>query len=574
MMLSVTAVPAFSETKVNNAISNLDVNVRINTDGSLDVTESVKYTSLGDYNNTMLLIDKQDGEEIEIKNVYMLQKNGYTECKRLSAGQWDANVFSGTYSVIQETGRLRIKVYGTFSKKYGSIVVQYKVNNAVKRYNDVAEYKRDHIFKNWEGRISNINITVYLPFDTEQSSIYPFLHGVLVGKKEVVNGREIHLNIPDTVPGEYAEARIIFPQRLVYKAPYTDRTNQLETFLAEETEYNASDKEELVRARENAAKEAGRRAWADRMTRRAKLLSAIFSILASILGLYTLWKIYKKLHQLKKTPVPLDMKNIEVLNPAETHLLLSNGRLGARAVLGNLLRLVSWGYLKLGICEDENNRRVMTFNRGDKKEDGALSISDGYLLDLSEKLADRTGSFNPRHILALTESNASAKEIKAVYNQWEQLTINEYSDKNILGSTIQFYRNVGLIFGTVLFFLGCIIPVSLSIWSGYSMLIVGLALFLYSLGIRKHTDYGISQYRIWRELKNRLLNRTIALDSLPAWMTDPFALLGYTIALGTEKELELVKYAFKEKDENALSLMLKETVTTLDRALSSIRDLL
>lgn len=573
IMLFVTWVPSYSESG-KNTISNYDVNVRVNTDGSLDITENVKYSSFGDYNNTMLLIDVQEGEEIEVKKIYMLQKEGYIECEELSAGQWDANVFSGTYSIIRENGSVRIKVYGTFSKKYGSIVLQYKVNNAIKRFDDVAEYRRDHIFKNWEGRISNINITVALPINADESMIRPFLHGVLVGKKELISDREINFNIPDTVPGEYVEVRIAFPQNLVYKAPYVERTDQMQTILQEESVYLESDKADLLRARENAAKEAGRRAWADKMTRRAKLISSVFSILASLFGLFILWKIKKRIHQLKKIPIPSDFKNIEELSPAETHLLISNGRIGARAVLGNLLRLVAPGFLTLGYYKTGNGRNIIIFQSGEKKNEGSLNPADSYLLDIVMKQSDTTNSFNPKVILTQSENNDGAKAIKTVYSEWEQLVMEEYYAKNILGSELQLYRNTGLVFGAVLFFLGCIIPVSLSIWSGYSMLIMGLILFMYSLRIRKHTDYGISQYRIWCELKKRLISRTICLEDLPSFMHDPFVLLGYIVALGTEKELELIKEAFNAKGENVLDPVLKETITTLDRALSSVRDVL
>ena len=192
---------AFADSSMNNTISSYDINVRINSDGSLDITDKVNFTSLGSYNNTMLLIDNQENEEIEIKNVYMLQKDGYIECERFAEGEWTANVFSGSYSVIQETGNIKLKVYGTFSKRYGSIVVQYKVKNAIKRYKDVAEYRRTHVFKNWGSRISNINISVYLPSYTDPALIRPYLHGVLVGKKNTESRRVVHFNIPDPVPG-------------------------------------------------------------------------------------------------------------------------------------------------------------------------------------------------------------------------------------------------------------------------------------------------------------------------------------------------------------------------------------
>ncbi len=583
MMIFVTGVSVFSYTDMAYSISGYDVNVRINTDGSLDVTESVKYTSFGGYNNVMLLIDKQEGEEVEIQSVYMLKKDGYIECDRLSAGQWDANVFSGTYSVIQEKESVRVKVYGTFNNRYGSIVVKYTVKNAIKRYGDVAEYKRKHIMQNWEGRISNINITVFLPVQTETSSIRPFLHGVLVGRKKVESSRSISFNIPDTVPGEYVEARIVFPENVVYHSRIIDEGSQLPTILEEEEAYDESDKADLLEARENAAREAGRRAWADRMTQRARVIAALFSILASLLGLYTLIKIQGKLRQLKKTPLPLDLKDIEPLSPPEVRLLSANGKTGARAILGSMFQLVSRGYLELTVIE-KHQPKSMAFSIIDKKDDGGLSEADRYLLGWIAEMSDEAGRFNPSQLLTQAQKKETAVSIKHHYDEWEQRVLKGYSDKNILGSGLLFYRNLGLIFGAILFFLGCVIPVSLSIWAGYSMLPVGLTLYLYTLRIGKHTDYGVAQQRLWKSLKKRILNRNIALDSLPAWMTEAMALLGYSVALGAEKQLQLVEIALS-KEESSLSLLLdhqnnisltvliKETISVFDEGLSSVQDL-
>ena len=108
-----TGVSAFA-TDPENSISNYDVSVRINTDGSLNITENIKFTSLRGYNNVAIFIEKQDGEEIEINNVYMLDKNGYIECTEISQEQWDINAFMGTYSITEEFGYLRLKVYGRF----------------------------------------------------------------------------------------------------------------------------------------------------------------------------------------------------------------------------------------------------------------------------------------------------------------------------------------------------------------------------------------------------------------------------------------------------------------------------
>lgn len=583
LMLLLSGVSSHANSELEYTISSYDVNVRINPNGSLDITESVKYTSFGGYNNTVLLIDKREGEEIEIKNVYMLQKEGYIECDMLSAGQWDANVFMGSYSVIQEKELVRVKVYGTFSKRYGSIIIKYTVKNAIKRYGDVAEYRRNHIQKNWEGRISNINITVTLPLATDTGTIRPFLHGVLVGRKKVESKRSVSFNVPDTVPGEYVEAGIIFPEYVMYSSKVTDHGNFLNTILEEEEAYNESDKADLLRARENAAREAGRRAWNERMRQRTRDIASVFSILASLSGLYILYRIQKKLHQINKAPIPMDIKGIERLRPSEVRLLMANGKTGARAFLGSLLYLCYLGFLKSGIVRRKNTKKILSFSMGVNQIPDILSEAEKYLLGWVAGMLDENGEFNPENMILYANRLESASSLKLLYDKWENRIYVDYAEKNKLDTGILFHRNLGLVIGSILFFLGCLVPVSLSIWAGYSMLPVGLILFLYTLRIGKHTDYTIAHHRLWKELRKRMANRAITLDSLPVWMNDSVALLSYSVVMGTEEELSLVAASLDkkesalsgiiDKDINELEDLIKDTLAVLDKALSSVQDI-
>lgn len=577
-------VPALAESNLVYSISGHDINVRIEADGSLEIIESIKYTSFGGYNNVMLFIDKQEGETVDIKNVYMIKNGSYIECDQLSAGQWDANVFSGTYSVIEEDSAVRLKVYGAFSKRNGAIVVKYKVHDAIKRYGDVAEFRRTFVPKNWGSRVNNINILVSLPDYTDTTRIRPFLHGVLVGRKTVEGKNAISFNVPDTVPGEYVETRILFPENLVPYARVTDDRYHLYSILQEEEEYKDSSKEELLKARENAAKEAGRRAWAERMNQRARIIATFVSLGASLLAIFILYRIRKELHHLMKTPFPLDMRDLEKLSPAEVRRVVANGRGRGRSFLGSLLHMASLGYLKVAVAKKKDTGSLLIFQATDRDSFEGLTLAERYLLEWVNAFKNDEGWFEPSALLARAGTNEGALQLKKLCVTWEQRIVEDYGRKNVLATRLVFYRELGLLAGGLLFILGCIIPVALSIWAGYLMLPVGFTLFLYSLRIQKHTDYGVKQHRTWKELKRRLLKRAIALDNLPPWMTDGLALLGYSIVLGTEKQLGLVETALQkandslnktliEDEQEPLSRLIKNTLSVTDKALSWVQDI-
>lgn len=581
ILLAVSGVSSFA-LETEESISNYDVTVRINTDGSLDITENIRYSSLSGYNNVMVLIDKKEWEEIEIKNVYMLDTKGYIKCTELSEGQWDVNAFMGTYSLIDETDAIRLKVYGRFSSQKGTIVVQYTVINAILRYNDVAEYSRTHIFKNQNNYISDIDILVYLPMESEAGSIKPFLHGVLLGNKNIQENRVVVFRADNIVPKEYVDIRIAFPEQLVFNAPFTSLQNRMSDILEEEEEYNLSDKQDLVRARENAAKEAGRRALLEKIVLRTKIISSIASILATTLGLYIFLRFMAKIRQFKKLPLPEDLSQIELLTPAEARFVISGGRTGGRSILASILHLVAAGFLGIKNGDSLESTDVLTFCTGSNDNTNTtLYLPEKYVLDWIYEIFKIHGECNPKLLREHVSKTDSSKKLKLFLDEYERLVLREYSHKNLLENTLLYWRNISLTVGMLLFLSGCIVPVAFSIWAGYAMIPVGLILVVYSLRIHKFTEFSSTQYRLWKEIRNQLLRSSIDLSKLPQGLNDAANLLSYSIALRAEKNPELIKTILNINDQklplNDMSVkefseILNQTLQIFDKAFSSVRD--
>ena len=580
IFMVITGVSAFSEDP-ENSIANYDISIRINTDGSLNITENIKFSSLRGYNNVAFFIEKNDGEEIEINNIYMLDRNGYIECTEISQEQWDINAFMGTYSIIEESGYLRLKVYGRFSGDNGTVVLQYTVKNAIKRFYDVAEYRRTHIFRDQNNYISDIDISVILPMAADKASVKPFLHGVLVGRKYLENNHIINFHVPDLVPREYIEVRVAFPENMVFNSPYSGIGFRLAEILQEEEEYNNSDKSDLLSARENAANKAGRRAMAEKLARRARITFSVLSLIGTGAGFYVLFKIHKKLRKLKKLPVPEDLGQISMLTPAEVRFVISKGRTGARGILASLLHLVSLGALEMRTAPSGDNRpghtrNILVFNVKNGTRP-SMSVSEEYLYELISAAEINYGEFNPYILWEKAKKTEEAKKLKSYYDEWESRVLHEYSGKNVIESDLVFYRNLGIITGALLFFAGCIVPVAFSIWAGYLMLPAGLILLMYSVGIQKHTDYAATQYAVWKEVKRRFSNMSIDLYQLPVWMRTGTKLLSYAIALRTEKNPAILNEILNSgtgtgMDQNQLYHLIKQTLHIMTMAFSSVQD--
>lgn len=567
IMIFSLSVFCFAQPQHGYRISNYEVVVKIGNDGNLDVTEKVEYSSLGNSNNAVILIGKQDGEEIEIKKVYTLIRDELIECEQLSAGQWDANVFNGTYSALQENNLVRLKVYGTFKKQLGTFVVHYDVKNSVNRYGDIALFNRNFILEDWNGYTSNIDIEIHLPKHTNTARIKPYLHGVLVGEKRVLDGRTIKYNIPNTVPGEYIETRIVFPENLVKDAQVTDSKNYLETVLQEEKEYSESDKSRLLKARENAAIEADKKAWNEKMKKRTKTLLTIVSFLSSFTGLLTIYRAQKGLKTNQGTAA-FGFKDIPQLTPQEAYLLLS-GKTGSRGVLAGLFGLASKGFIEPEFNFKENTSSV-SFRLTDNQNTVHLDTSERGLLRLVRESSDESGEF----ILIkndIEDTSANEKVItKDIYLNFDKNVKSNHSRNNRLTTSQLYCRNLGLIWGVILFAAGCVISVGFSVLSAYLMLPVGLLVFWYSFNIQRRTLYSIERKKALKQLRGLINNLDKKDKALPDWLSNPNRLLGFSIAIGVEDKLHLLADIFEDKKINSIKEALNKALRVLNNSLYDI----
>lgn len=593
LMLAVNAILAggalFAQEDRGASISSYNVTVRINEDGAADVTENVKFSFRGSFNNVMLLIDKKNEEVIEIQKVYMLRKNGYQECVRLSEGQWDAEVFSGTYSVLDEAQLVKLKVYGSFTNTYGSIIVQYRVLNAVKRYGDVAEYTKTHIPAQWDSRVSNISVAVYLPQYTDMEDVTPYLHGVFVGKKNVESRRNVTYQIPDTVPGEYVETRVVFPSSLLSKVPYTDNRRYSYLIRQQEAIYNASDKPELLEAREAAARAVGLKALREKVQQHIKTAASLLSVLSAVGGIWLLMYLRHKLRPVKKDSLNTPKQPSVILAPAQVALLVTHGKTGARALMGTFFSLAARGRLLPLVKEDPKGKPVLAFNSlfpGEKedREEGqkALTPSEVWLLKWMKGYERDEGAFYPSQLMKEPFVRQEAFELKQSYDIWERHVRQEYEASQVLDEETAFWRKIGLMAGTVLLFLGFYVSVSLSIWSGYAMIPPGVLLFFYSLNILKHTEEGRFQYRLWRNLRYNIGSKGKWKNRPPEWLPGGYEALGYSYVLGGENNTQWLSAIISglpedfrkslAKGEGDGSILLKEAYRGLNSIVSSVQD--
>jgi len=123
------------------------------------------------------------------------------------------------------------------------------------------------------------------------------------------------------------------------------------------------------------------------------------------------------------------------------------------------------------------------------------------------------------------------------WKSWSDSIKHSIMSKNVLNQSQSYYRNLGLILGVILFAAGCIVPVAMSIWSGYLMLPVGMLLFWYSLSIQKRTQYRMTRVRALKKLRKLITGKDFDIVDMPGELSDPMLMLAFGIVLGVENKL-------------------------------------
>lgn len=576
---------AFAASDYEYLVSAYDVAVDINSDGSADIRERIDFTFNEGFNNVMIPIPKNEGEKIEVSRVYMQRKNELIECKQLLAGQWDAEVFTGTYSVIDEPDFVKLKIYGSFYRTSGTVFIYYRVQNAIRRYQDVAEYQRIHVPELWENPVSNISIAIRLPETTRPDDVRFWLHGVIIGAKSFTGSQTVRYDVPGTVPGEYVETRIIFPQSQVPDCPMAEDSPAFERIIDEEIEYLASDKSDLLEARETAARKAGQRASYERMKQRTRNFLSILSLLLILGGVSYIVFTYRKVKPGKKRPLPSGFCGMDRLDPAEARMLAAGGKTGARAMLGKLMELASRGVISLGIRKGLDGKLRFTFKTAKGINADEPDEAERYFIDWISELSSNH-EFDPIQLQGFMDSDDKAVKLKTMYGGWVRKVKAGFLARNILDGGIARYRNFGLAYSVLLLFLGFIVPVATTVAMGYALIPAGLLMLTYSLNIRKYTGYGAGQLRMWKALRMGLKKGSLSVEELPGWMQSCTAILGYGIALGIEKEAAgwIVSGSRScptdcplcalagEFEDFRLDRVVKNTLIMMDEAISSVQD--
>ena len=183
----------------NYRIEKLDIEANLQKDGSMVVSEAVTY-DIDEINGVYFDIDAKGFGELEDLQVFEDEPNT-SSFKEVDTSNYEVSVSDELY---------RIKLYSKNQNNIRTFKFVYKLPEAIKVYNDVAQFNRKMVGQEWQQGIKYITakVIVPVPTDYDNSNILVFGHGPLTGEVDREENTVVY-KLDDYYPGDFLEAHIL-----------------------------------------------------------------------------------------------------------------------------------------------------------------------------------------------------------------------------------------------------------------------------------------------------------------------------------------------------------------------------
>ncbi|MED5605369.1 DUF2207 domain-containing protein [Fusobacterium pseudoperiodonticum] len=183
----------------NYRIEKLDIEANLQKDGSMVVSEAVTY-DIDEINGVYFDIDAKGFGELEDLQVFEDEPNT-SSFKEVDTSNYEVSVSDELY---------RIKLYSKNQNNIRTFKFVYKLPEAITVYDDVAQFNRKMVGKEWQQGINYITAKVIIPVSAsyDNSNILVFGHGPLTGEVDK-EGNTVIYKLDDYYPGDFLEADIL-----------------------------------------------------------------------------------------------------------------------------------------------------------------------------------------------------------------------------------------------------------------------------------------------------------------------------------------------------------------------------
>lgn len=540
---------ASSHAASNNAeyfVSKYIVNINIETDGSAVFEERITCFFKGSFDGFVRDIDISGSDGIQEQEVFIDRNGNFEQISPEESGN------AGTYSFQAENNTAKFKIHEPVKDDIKTFVFKYRLNNVVTRYSDIAEFKRKIIDSSWNIPINDVTAVITVPKGTSVDNLKIFIHGTLAGESRVIDDRNIELTVPVVSPGDYVEARVLFPPELV---PYSTKVVSVEALprildvekrLAEEANIKREEARRFVKEQE----EKKLRLESEKGLKIKKLqpIGLIITLAMLLAWFYILFNIYfkhdiKYKHNFKSKYLS---KPPGDYTPAEMSILVW-GTIHPRDLMATFLDIIRKKFIIISSNID-NNANSQDFTADEKTDNYKISRNKQILNEhikahesfLIELLLDKIGngeSVTTNEIFEYIKKRKNSSQFKSDYNKWISLVEQEAACLNFYEKSRKHGKHIGLIFGVVYLLVGILLSATLRLFSPMLLTISGIILLVYSSLLKEYSLYGNEQYAMWLAFK-RFLKEFSSLEkdegiSLAKWEQ----YIPYAVSLGVAKDV-------------------------------------
>ncbi len=495
-------------------LTDVSIRAEVLADGGLQIRENRTYRFKGRFSWADYELPMEGLGEVEN---FSLQENG-TEFLR------SKNEKPGTYNLHWRKNSLYVKWYYRAKNESRTFTLQYKVTDAVTRYQDVAEFYYKFVGTANPREISRVRVQIILPEAADADQVKAWAHGPLWGNVQFGDGK-ILMTVSPLPAGRMWEARVTFPAEWVPEAAKVQEISRLPEILTEERRWAEQANEQRRMAREAAVRRA-----------KNNRTAGIISSLLAIIGLGTFLLLYWKFGRGVKVPYYQKVDSeLPEEKPAIVNALYNNKQVGGNALSATLFDLANRGFVSLEQKSDPEKRwwgtpkpELTVHIKTEKWQKNAADLADfeeDLLTFMHEVLAEGADSFQ------LKRFKKKSGKVRKWFEKWKKQIKAHFRDDpfwdpaSVKAATYSCIVSGLVIIGGVL----CLIFLGPA---GLIAMFAGIFLFGLSFSILRYTPEMKLKHRKWEALRRYLKKYHFVNEAGGMWMQQVSLYLIYALALG------------------------------------------
>ena len=432
----------------NYRIEKLDIEANLQKDGSMVVSEAVTY-DIDEINGVYFDIDAKGFGELEDLQVFEDDPNT-SSFKEVDTSNYEVSVSDELY---------RIKLYSKNQNNIRTFKFVYKLPEAIKVYDDVAQFNRKMVGQEWQQGIKYITakVIVPVPTDYDNSNILVFGHGPLTGEVDREENTVVY-KLDNYYPGDFLEAHILMEPEIFSEY---DKSKIIHKDM----------KQELLDMEAKLSEEANtERDKASSQQKISKKQGVILGVLGSIWGvlMFYIYGIYRRRNRVKNSVGKYLRELPDDSSPALVGSFMTDS-ISGNEILATIVDLIRRKILRLETSEEKSI--ITLVGNTEKLSAQERVIVDIYINDFGDGKSLDLKSFGFFQKVPMS--------VARKFEKWRALIQSEMNRKNL---TYEGFGCLGVIFfalfGPILAFAGLIFGMVTGNKMFLLIVVMGIILFV------------------------------------------------------------------------------------------------